>query len=65
MQLVVDYMHLYGKSNGGADTTSYEIQWDQGFNPAQWESLSVGMGSQVIVTSGITSGEIYGFKYRA
>lgn len=27
-ELVVDYMFLYGTSNGGSEVTSYEIQWD-------------------------------------
>ena len=25
IQVIVDYMHLYGTANGGSDVTSYEI----------------------------------------
>ena len=58
-------MHLYGYSNGGSAVINYEIQWDKGSTSLQWETLAVGMGSQVVVSTGITSGQLYGFKYRA
>ena len=63
--LVVDYMHLYGSSNGGSEITSYEVEWDQGPSVKTFVSLQTGMSSQVSVSSNISPGLIYGFRYRA
>lgn len=58
-------MHLYGSSNGGSDVDSYEIQWDQGPSVLTFVSLQQNMDSQVTVSSNISAGKPYRFKYRA
>lgn len=68
-QLVIDYALPTGTYTGGSTILSISLEWDSGTSGATWTSL-VGVNPASLtqtytITSGLTSGSTYKFRYRA
>lgn len=67
-QIEVQWTALTGDATGQDPITNYEIYWDAGTNEASYVLIVNSTSSETFsatVTTGVSSGTIYKFKYRA